>query len=313
MFSFPNQLRVIETKGNFAKFEIKSLYPGYGVTIGNALRRVLLSSLPGTAITQVKIKGVPHEFSTIPGTLEDVVSILLNLKQLRFNIYSEEPQKATLSIKGEKQVKASDFKIPSQLELVNKDAVIATLTSKKSELEMEIIVEKGLGYETIESRKKDKLEVGQIAVDAIFTPVRKVNYIVENVRVGERTDYDSLEVEIETDGTMSPEEAIAQASEILVQHFSSFVDAFKKQTDTVKPKAVKKAAKKEVKDDVSKIKVEELKLSGRTEGALLKNNIKSAGGLSKKSEKSLLELEGIGDAGVKEIKKALKKLGLEIK
>lgn len=258
MISFPHKPKLIDKKGNTARFEMRALYPGYGVTIGNTLRRVLLTSLPGAAITQVKIKGISHEFSTIPGILEDVVSILLNLKQMRFRIYSDEPQKAMISVKGEKEVKGSDFKIPSQLELVNQDAHIASLTDKKAELEMEILVEKGLGYEPIEMRKKGKLEVGQIALDAIFTPVRKVNYTVENMRVGERTDYDLLRVEIETDGTLSPEKAIFQASEILVKHFSLFMESFQEKEEIKKEKPKKEnltKEKKPVKKKPIKVKV----------------------------------------------------------
>lgn len=176
MISLPSPPKVIEKKDHLAIFEIEDLWPGYGITIGNSLRRVLLSSLPGAAITQVKIKGVQHEFSTIPGVLEDMVTILLNLKQLRFKLYTEEPQKAKLSVKGEKVAKGSDFDLSSQLELVNKETQVATLTSKKAELEIEILVERGLGYEPVESRKKGKLETGTIAIDAIFTPVRKVSY-----------------------------------------------------------------------------------------------------------------------------------------
>jgi len=302
----PLQPKIIEKKENIAVFEIEALYPGYGVTIGNALRRVLLSSLQGAAITQVKIKGVHHEFSTISGVLEDVIIISLNLKQLRFKIYSEESQKATLKIKGEKEIKASDFELPAQLELVNKNAHIATLTDKKSELEMEILVEKGLGYEPAERRKKDKLGVGVIALDAIFTPVRKVTFKVENMRVGERTDFDRLFLEIETDGTITPEEAFSQTSEILLSHFSIFAESFKKPEKAPKEKVLKE-------EELTKIEIEQLKLSTRTTNALLKNNIKIVAGILRKNEKNLLELEGIGQKGIKEIKKALKKLGLELK
>lgn len=229
MITLPSQPKIIEKKDNLAIFEIEALWPGYGVTIGNSLRRVLLSSLPGAAITQVKIKGVQHEFSTIPGVLEDVITILLNLKQLRFKLYTEEPQKAKLSVKGEKTVTGSDFDLPTQVELVNKNAHLATLTDKKAELEMEILIERGLGYEPVERRKKGKLEIGTIALDAIFTPVRKVSYRVENMRVGERTDFDRLFLELETDGTITPEEALRQASEILIKHFSLFEETYKKE------------------------------------------------------------------------------------
>lgn len=244
MIPLPSQPKIIEKKDNSAIFEIEGLYPGYGVTVGNSLRRVLLSSLPGAAITQVKIKGVQHEFSTIPGVLEDVVTILLNLKQLRFKLYTEEPQKATLRAKGERVVTGSDFVLSSQVELANKDAHLATVTDKKAELEMEIIIERGLGYEPVEIRKKGKLEIGTIAIDAIFTPVRRVSYRVENMRVGERTDFDRLFLELETDGTTTPEEALHQASEILVSHLSLIEETFKPSLIEVPETKQKKKLKK---------------------------------------------------------------------
>lgn len=245
MISLPSKLKIIEKKDNSATFVVEALSPGYGVTVGNSLRRVLLSSLSGAAITQVKIKGVQHEFSTISGVLEDVVTILLNLKQLRFKLYSEEPQKAKLLIKGEKEVKGSRFDLPSQVELMNGSCHIATLTDKKSELDIEILIERGLGYEPVEARKKGKLEIGTISLDAIFTPVRKVSYRVENMRVGERTDFDRLFLELETDGTLSPEEAISQASDILVRHFVLVGDVLEKEEKVVPQKAApKKKAKK---------------------------------------------------------------------
>jgi len=307
MLTLPHSPKIIEKKGNKAIFEIETLYPGYGVTIGNAFRRVLLSSLPGAAVTQMKIKGVHHEFSTIPGISEDIINIMLNLKQLRFKIFTKEPQKAKLSAKGEKIVKASDFKFPSQIELINKDCHIATLTDRKAELEMEIQIEGGLGYEPVERRRKEKLEIGTIALDAIFTPVRRVSYQVENMRVGERTDFDRLRLEIETDGTITPEEAFSQASEILIKHFSLFSESIKKEI----PSPVEK--KKEEPEDSSKIKVEDLKISIRILNALLENNVKTVGGILRKSEKSILNLEGMGEKGLKEVKRVLKKLGLELK
>lgn len=305
MIPLPTPPKIIKKEGNEATFEIEGLYPGYGVTLGNTLRRVLISSLPGAAITQVKIKGVQHEFTTIPGVLEDVITILLNLKQLRFKIFSDEPQRATLKVKGEKIVKGSDFEFPAQVELVNKDAHIATLTKKKAELEMEILIEKGLGYEPVERRKKEKLEVGTLALDAIFTPVRKVSYRVEDMRVGERTDFNRLIINLETDGTITPEQAMAEASKILIQHFSLL-------EETLRPPVVKKV-KREKKKELTRIKVGELGLPARTLNALLKGNIKTVGGILRKNEKDLLQLKGLGKKGVKEIKKALKKLGLELK
>lgn len=235
MISLPLQPKIIKKEGNRATFEIEALYPGYGVTVGNSLRRVLLSSLPGAAVTQMKVKGISHEFSTLPGVLEDMITIMLNLKQLRFKVFTEEPQKARFSVKGEKEVRGSDFELPPQVELVNKNCHIATLTEKRANLEMEIQIEKGLGYQARETRKKEKSEIGVIPLDSIFTPVKKVAYRIENMRVGERTDFDRLFLEIETDGTITPEQALAESSEILVKHFSLFSESFKKVAKPTPP------------------------------------------------------------------------------
>lgn len=226
MIPLPLKPKVVDKKGSLAQFELEALYPGYGITVGNALRRVLLSSLEGAAVTRIKIKGVPHEFSTIPGVIEDVITIMLNVKQLRFKMTGNEPQTCVLKAKGEKDVTGADLEIPSQLELVNPDAHIATMTAKTAKLEMEITVERGIGYTTRGTKKKEKLEIGVIPMDAIFTPIKKVGFKVQNMRVGERTDFDKILLEIETDGTITPEEAFTQASDVLVNHFSLFKEAF---------------------------------------------------------------------------------------
>ncbi len=251
MMPLPKSPKVVKKGKNKSIIEIEALYPGYGVTIGNSLRRVLISSLEGAAVTQMKIKGVSHEFSTIPGILEDSLTIGLNLKGLRFKVFNQEPQKATLKVKGEKEVKGSDFKLPSQMELVNKDYHIATLTDKKSEIEMEIQVERGIGYVPKEARKTEKSEVGVILLDAIFTPVKRVSLKVENMRVGKRTDFDRLFLEIETDGTISPEEAFSKASKILLDHFNLFSQSFKKE-ETPAPKGTKKGIKSPKKETKKK-------------------------------------------------------------
>ena len=255
MINLPHVPKVVKKEGHKAVFEIEALHPGYGITIGNSLRRVLFSSLEGAAVTQMKIKGVLHEFSTIPGVLEDVITIMINLKQLRFKLFSDEPQKATLKIKGEKEVKGSDFKLPSQVELVNKNCHIATLNSKSADLEMEIQIEKGIGYLSRETRKKtagslpEKLEIGAILLDANFTPVKRVSSRIENMRVGERTDFDRLFLEIETDGIIEPEQAFYQASEILINHFSLIAEAFQPKPAIQEEKPVKKTKEKPVKKD----------------------------------------------------------------
>jgi DNA-directed RNA polymerase subunit alpha len=312
MISLPLPPKVIQKKKNQAVFEVEGLYPGYGVTIGNALRRVLLSSLQGAAITEVKIKGVPHEFSTIPGVLEDTIMILLNIKNLRFKIFEGESQKVQLKVKGENEVKGSDFKCPSQIKLANPDLHIATITDKKTELDIEINVERGIGYVPKDQMKIKKAEIGAIAVDAIFTPIRNVNFQVENMRVGDRTDFDKLSLEIETDGTITPEEAFFEACALLIKHFNIIFEgkAGKEENQTLETKTSEDS---ETVEDATKVLVEDLKLTGRTLNALLNNGIKTVGGIVRKSEKSLAELEGMGDKAISEIKRKIKKLGLDLK
>lgn len=306
--NLPQKTKVIKQEGNRAVFEIEGLYPGYGVTLGNALRRTLLSSLSGAAVVGVKIKGVYHEFSTIPGVMEDVIEIILNLRQVRFRMHSEEPVKLTLAVKGEKEVMAKDIKTTSEVEIINPEAKIATITDKKTELEMEIEVGQGLGFVPVETRKKEKLEIGMIAVDSLFSPIRKVNFEVENMRVGDRTDFNRLRLDIETDGSMIPEDAFRQANQILVGQFSALI------AEEGTEKATEEQEKEpSFSEEEMKTKVEDMKLSTRTTNALLNGGIKTAAGLAKKNESSLRELEGMGDKGINEVKKALKKLGLTLK
>ncbi len=200
-------------------FEIEGLYAGYGLTIGNAIRRALLSSLPGAAVTYVKIKSAAHEFTTLPGVKEDVVELTLNFKKLRFRMFTDEPQTLLIKVKGEKTVTGEDIKTNSNVEIVNPEELIATLTDKNAEFKAEITVERGLGYSAVESRKSEKLGIGQIGVDAFFSPVTNVNYVIENMRVGDRTDYNRLRLEIETDGTISPSSALHKTASILKDHF----------------------------------------------------------------------------------------------
>lgn len=218
-------------------FDVEGLYRGYGLTVGNALRRVLFSSLPGAAITRFKVKGAGHEFTTIPGVVEDMVEVGLNLKQVRFRFHADEPQILTLKVKGEKKVTAGDIKGNAQVEIQNPDSYIATLGSKTAELDMELTVEKGLGYEPVETQKKERLPIGMVAIDAIYSPVVNVNFRIENMRVGERTDYNKVRIEIETDGTISPSSALHKAVNILADHFKKIdeIKAVDFPLKTVKP------------------------------------------------------------------------------
>lgn len=225
-------------------FEIEGLYAGYGLTVGNALRRSLLSSLPGAAVTYIKIRGASHEFSTLPGIKEDLVELTLNFKKLRFRMHADEPQTLLLQKKGEGAVTAGDIEANSEVEVVNPDEVIATITDKGTELNIEITVEKGLGYSAVESRKAEKLSVGSIGVDALFSPVTRVNYVVDNMRVGDRTDYNKLRLEIETDGTVSPSAALHKTANILKDHFEKTLAVEVKEFDAPKADAApKKKAK----------------------------------------------------------------------
>lgn len=225
MIAIPQKPEYISLGENHGKFEILGCYPGYGTTLGNALRRVLLSSLEGAAIRSVKITGVTHEFTTLPGVMEDIVQIILHLKQIRFRLHGDEPVKIGLKVKGERVVTAKDFKVTSDVEIVDGDQMIATITDKKTELEMEIEIDRGVGYVSVEARDRAEREIGVIAVDSIYSPVKRVNYEVENMRVGKRTDYDKITLEILTDGSIAPEEAFAKSVTILMEQFTALSES----------------------------------------------------------------------------------------
>lgn len=311
----PSKPRAITEDAISGIYEIDGLYPGYGHTLGNSLRRIVLSSLPGAAITSVKIDGVPHEFSTIPGVKEDVITILLNLKKVRFKLLTDEPQTVTFSIKGPKAVTAADIKVPGQVEVLSKDAPIATITDKGTTLTIEMKIEKGLGYISKEVLQKGKVDIGTIAVDAIFTPIRRVNYEVENMRVGDRTDHNRLKISIETDGTITPREALEKSIEIMINQLKAIV-GFREEELSMGEMGVgegEEMKEKEGEEDVAKMKVENLDLSTRTANALAAANIRTVSGLSRKKEEDLLALEGLGEKGIQEIKRALGNLGIVLK
>lgn len=327
---FPAKPKIIKKEGNFGVFEIENLYPGYGITLGNALRRVILNSIPGSAITSIKIKAASNEFSTISGVLEDVIEIILNIKQIRVKLIGDESQKIYLKAKGVSEVKAGQIEAPSQVEIINKDQHIAGLTDKKAELEIEMLVEKGLGYEPVERRHKEKLEVGTIALDAIFTPIRKVNFESEDMIVGDRADFNRLIVNIETDGSLTPFDAFNKGIEILVNQFGQLLSELpekitvmpkliekeeekKSKKETLQEVVVKKKTKSSAEDDFSEQSVRVLGLSSRMTNALLEAKIKTVAKLLKKKEKMLLEITGIGEKGVEEIKEKLSEIKLSLK
>lgn len=221
IISIPQPSQYTDGKDHAGTVEIPGCYPGYGTTLGNAIRRVLLSSIEGAAITSVKIKGVAHEFSSIEGVLEDTVQIILNLKHVRLRMEGNEKMTATITAKGEGEVTAGDIKTTTGLEIVDPEQHIATITDKKASLEMEFTVEKGIGYVSSDQHHDMEKEVGSIVIDAVYTPVKRVNYNVENMRVGKRTDYEKVTLEIVTDGSIAPQEAFDQAVDILVEQFSA--------------------------------------------------------------------------------------------
>lgn len=316
--TLPSKPRVVKEEGFQGTYEIDALYPGYGHTLGNSLRRIILSSLPGAAITQVKIEGAQHEFSTIDGVKEDVITMLLNLKRVRIAMHNEEPLTMTLKTSGIGIVTAKDIVTPSQIEILNPDQPIAEITAKSGKLEIDLTVEHGLGYVPREVHQKDKVEIGTIALDAVFTPIRRVNYEVENMRVGDRTDFNRLRVFIETDGTMTPREALENSIEIMIHQLKSVI-GFQESVESTQEEVDTTASKEVVKEpieldaDVLKTRIETLDLSQRTLSSLEEANIRTIGGLVRKKKDDILALEGIGPKGVEEISEMLAKINANFK
>jgi len=315
--TLPSKPRVVTEEEFRGVFEIDGLYPGYGHTLGNSLRRIILSSLPGAAITHVKITGADHEFSTIEGIKEDVITLLLNLKRVRIAMHSDEPLTMTLKTNKQGVVTAADIDAPSQIEILNPDQHIAEITAKGTTLEMEMTVEHGLGYVPREVHQKDKVDIGTIALDAVFTPIRRVNYEVENMRVGDRTDYNRLRVSLETDGTMTPREALENAIEIMIHQLKAVIGFQEEVMETpVNAEEVSEEAEKEDEDidsDTLKTRIETLDLSARTQKALEDASIRTIGGLVRKKKDDILALDGIGDKGLEEIEAVLSGLGTSLK
>ncbi|MDB5254593.1 MAG: DNA-directed polymerase subunit alpha, DNA-directed polymerase subunit alpha, partial [Parcubacteria group bacterium] len=296
----PSKPKIISEEGVTGVYEIDGLYPGYGHTLGNSLRRIILSSLPGIAITSVKIKGVSHEFSVIEGVKEDVITILLNLKKVRMRFSTDEPQTITLKVKGEKVITAADLDLPGQVELLNPEQIIATVTGKSTELDMEIRAEVGLGFVPKEMIEKNRVDIGTIALDGIFTPIRRASYEVENMRVGDRTDFNKLKLHIETDGTISPNEALTRSIEIMINQLKAIVGFKEEEPEEVVMESESdsdNSAHKDIDPELLKTRVESLDVSARTQNALANANIRTVGGLARKKEKDLLEIDGLGAKG----------------
>ncbi len=313
--SLPSKPRIVSEDNNAGVYEIDALYPGYGHTLGNSLRRIILSSLPGAAITKVKIDGVGHEFSTISGVKEDVIAILLNLKKVKIKLLTDEPQTISIKSKGIGEVTAANIKSPGQVEIVNTDQHIAHITEKSTELDIELYVEKGIGYVPKEVIQKDRVDVGSITLDASFTPIKRVSYEVENMRVGDRTDFNRLRISIETDGTVSPKTALEKSISVMISQLKAIV-GFKEEVvmrDVVEDVSDDSESSKEDIDEVMKTRVETLDLSPRTINALTNANIRTVGGLARKKEEDILDIEGLGTKGLQEIKKMLQKMSISLK
>ena len=306
VIALPSHTRVVREDGFKGVYEIDALYPGYGNTLGNSVRRLLLSSLPGSAITRVKIEGVSHEFSTAEHVVEDVIMLLLNFKQLRFRMHGEGPYMATIDVKSAREVKGKDVVCPSQLEVINKDYHIATLTHKNARFTVELTIERGIGFVPAEQLSREKVPVGTMMLDAIFSPIRRVNYEVENMRVGDRTDYNRLRLTIETDGSLTPREALLRSLAIMREHIDRII---RFEGDENKDGGFQD-------DGISKEEKENTALAEvppRIQNVLIGQGITTLEDLAKKTEGEVLSLEGIGEKALGDIKKALPKAGLSFR
>ncbi|HKW70094.1 MAG TPA: DNA-directed RNA polymerase subunit alpha [Candidatus Dormibacteraeota bacterium] len=298
------QVRKLETSANYGKFDIEPLDPGFGTTLGNTLRRVLLSSLWGAAVTSIQIDGVAHEFTAIPHVKEDVTEVILNLKKLRLKTFTEDPITLLLDVKGPAEVRASHIQATSDVEIVNPDLYICTLAAR-GHLRMELNVERGKGYVPAERNKREGQPIGVIPIDSIFSPVEKANFVVEKTRVGQSTDYDRLIIEVWTDGTMSPEEAVSHSAELFTQHLNLFV----KFRDNIERHEQDMRGEKTGQNRLMDTPIEELDLSVRAFNCLKANEIQTVGQLLQKREEELLALRNFGRKSLDEIKEKLVEKG----
>jgi len=321
----PSKLKVVQEDAMHGTYEIEGLHPGYGYTLGNSLRRIILSSLPGAAVTAVKIEGADHEFASLPGIKEDVLMILLNLKKTRFKLSVDGPVDFQCTIKGGKAVMARDIEVPGGVEILTPDQYICEITDKAATLSMTLTIERGLGFIPRESFRKEKVDVGTIALDAIFTPVRKASYEVEDMRVGDRTNYHRLRMSIETDGTIAPKEALEESIQIMVAQLRSILD-LKHEAYMPAPKepvAMDMGSEAETSNesdqddsalaDVLKTRIDTLSFGTRTANALSAASIRTLGGLVQKTEEDLMGLDGFGSKSLDEVKAVLTQFGLTLK
>lgn len=293
------RIKNTKTQGNYASYDIEPLEAGYGVTLGNALRRVLLSSLPGAAVTSIRIEGVQHEFQAVPDVKEDVTDIVLNVKRLRLRSFSDHPVSMRLEVNGERDITAADISVPSTIEIINPELHLATLDSENAHLEMELVVETGRGYVPADS--KEDQPIGVIPVDAIYTPVQKVNYTIEHTRVGQITNYDKVVLDITTDGTITPDEALRQSADILVRHFTLLANY---RASLPEPEKTPMSSVP-IPPKVYETPIEELDLSVRAYNCLKRSNITKVGQVLTMNEEDLLGVRNFGEKSLQELRERL--------
>ncbi len=314
MFDFerPNiEVTEISEDKKYGKFVVEPLERGYGITLGNSLRRIMLSSLPGAAVSQVKIEGVLHEFSSIPGVKEDVTEIIMNIKSLAIKNNSEtnEPKTAYIEYEGEGVVRAADIQADQDIEILNPDLVIATLSGgKNTKLYMELTITKGRGYISADKNKHDDLPIGVIAIDSIYTPVERVNVTVENTRVGQITDYDKLTLDVFTNGTLAPDEAVSLAAKVLSEHLSLFIDL----SENAKTAEVMVEKEDDEKEKVLEMSIDELELSVRSYNCLKRAGINTVEELTNKTSEDMMKVRNLGRKSLEEVLAKLKELGLQL-
>ena len=314
MFDFerPNiEVAEISEDKKYGKFVVEPLERGYGITLGNSLRRIMLSSLPGAAVSQVKIEGVLHEFSSIPGVKEDVTEIIMNIKSLAIKNNSEtnEPKTAYIEFEGEGVVRASDIQADQDIEILNPDLVIATLSGgKESKLYMELTITKGRGYVSAEKNKSEDLPIGVIAIDSIYTPVERVNMAVANTRVGQVTDFDKLTLDVYTNGTLAPDEAVSLAAKVLSEHLSLFIDL----SENAKTAEVMVEKEDDEKEKVLEMSIDELELSVRSYNCLKRAGINTVEELTNKTSEDMMKVRNLGRKSLEEVLAKLKELGLQL-
>jgi len=310
-FERPNiEVAEISEDKKYGRFVVEPLERGYGITLGNSLRRIMLSSLPGAAVSHVKIEGVLHEFSSIPGVKEDVTEIIMNIKSLSIKNSSDtnEPKTAYIEYEGEGVVRASDIQADQDIEILNPDQVIATLSGKDTKLFMELTITKGRGYVSSDKNKNDDLPIGVIAVDSIYTPVERVNVTVQNTRVGQVTDYDKLTLDVHTNGTLAPDEAVSLAAKVLSEHLNLFIDL----SENAKTAEVMIEKEDDEKEKVLEMSIDELELSVRSYNCLKRAGINTVEELTNRTSEDMMKVRNLGRKSLEEVLAKLKELGLQL-